>query len=279
MTAIEWYEPERRGEFARLSVAAMVVVAAHIAAVLVYLLLRPAPDGGAAAPVVDVEFMPPEVAAPAADLAMPEPPAVEPPKEEPPPEPLPQVEAEQPPVAMPLPEQTVPPVEALPPPAPAKPVEVERPQEKPVTVKPKHQPHRSTAEEQREERKEDRKEQRKNAEHQQSGARTRVATAPNPGEVAPGAREAEAGWRTALMARLQRAKPAGTREGGTVELSFTMERSGRVVSKHIARSSGSATLDQAALSMLDRAQPLPAFPPSMREARKTLNLPVRFSVR
>jgi periplasmic protein TonB len=58
-----------------------------------------------------------------------------------------------------------------------------------------------------------------------------------------------------------------------------MDRSGRVVSKHIARSSGSATLDQAALAMLDRAQPLPAFPPSMREARKTLNLPVRFSVR
>ena len=81
------------------------------------------------------------------------------------------------------------------------------------------------------------------------------------------------------MARLQRAKPAGTRDSGTVELSFTMDRSGRVLSRRVARSSGSATLDAAALAMIDRAQPLPAFPPSMREARKTLSLPVRFSVR
>jgi protein TonB len=282
MTAIDWYEPERRGEFTRLSVAALVVVAVHIAAVLGYLLLRPAPDGGATAPVVDVEFMPSEAAAPAADLAMPEPPAVEPPKEEPPPpppEPLPQVEAVQPPVEPPPPVQTAPSVEVIPPPAPPKPVEVQRPKEKPVEVKPRHQPHRTTSEEKREEKKEEHKPQRRTAEHQESGSRARVATAPNRGEVGPGAREAEAGWRSALMARLQRAKPGGTREGGMVEISFTMDRSGRVVSRHVARSSGSAALDQAALSMIDRAQPLPAFPPSMREARKTLNVPVRFSVR
>lgn len=280
MTAIDWYEPERRGEFTRLSIAALLVVAAHIAAVLGYLLLRPAPDGGATAPVVDVEFMPPEEAAPAADLAMPEPPAVEPPKEEPPPpppEPPPPAEAVQPPPAEPLPQApTVPSVEV--PPPPPKPVERERPREKPVPVKPKHAPRR-TNEEKKEERKEERREQRRSAEHQEFGSRTRVATAPNRGEVAAGAREAEAGWRSALMARLQRAKPGGTREGGTVEISFTVDRSGRVVSRHVARSSGSATLDQAALSMVDRAQPLPAFPASMREGRKTLNLPVRFSVR
>jgi periplasmic protein TonB len=64
---------------------------------------------------------------------------------------------------------------------------------------------------------------------------------------------------------------------GTARLSFTMDRSGRVVSRHIEGSSGVAALDQEALSMVERAQPLPV-PPDMAEPRKTLTVPIRFSL-
>ncbi len=311
MTAIDWHEPDRRGEFTRWSVAALVVVAAHLALVGTYLLLRPAPDGGATAPVVDVQFMPPEAAtavtervAPPLDQPKEAPPLPPPPLQSeatPPPEPLqappsPQVPAVLPTEPSPLaPAEPMAPAEALPqpeslppppapvqkpaaalevPPAPAKPVDTERPREKPAVAKPAHPRPKTQAEE-----KKPRPDDRRTTERREVQAPARIATAPNRGAVAAGSREAEAAWRSALVARLQRAKPSGQSQSGTVEVSFTMDRGGRVVSRRVARSSGSAALDQAALSMIDRAQPLPAFPAGMTEARKTLTVPVHFSMR
>ena len=88
--------------------------------------------------------------------------------------------------------------------------------------------------------------------------------APSTGNAA-GSSGSPANWRAALLAQLNRAKrypseARSRREEGTVRLTFSIDRSGRVTGYQIAGSSGSATLDQEALSMLQRASPLPAPP-------------------
>lgn len=91
-------------------------------------------------------------------------------------------------------------------------------------------------------------------------------------------------WVTQLLAHLNRYKqypsPARTRrEEGVVMLSFTMDREGHVLERNIAKSSGSPTLDAEATAMLQRAEPLPAFPPNMVGATRSFNVPIRFSLR
>ena len=86
-----------------------------------------------------------------------------------------------------------------------------------------------------------------------------------------------------LISHLNRYKqyPAAARarrEQGTVMLSFTVDRNGRVTGRRVSRSSGSSALDQEALSMLSRAQPLPRFPADMTGSSRSINAPVRFAV-
>ena len=64
-----------------------------------------------------------------------------------------------------------------------------------------------------------------------------------------------------------------------VMLSFSVDRNGRVLAHEIARSSGHPELDKEVVSMIERAQPLPPFPPSMPEAKLALTVPIRFSLR
>jgi protein TonB len=97
------------------------------------------------------------------------------------------------------------------------------------------------------------------------------------------ARAAEASWRDLLVAHLQWNKryPNGAqarREQGMVVLSFSMDRNGHVLARHIARSSGVPELDEEVLAMIQRAQPLPAFPPSMAQSRMDLTVPIRFAL-
>jgi len=125
---------------------------------------------------------------------------------------------------------------------------------------------------------------------------SRVATAPPRSQAAPaqaptasaqGAAAASstspANWRGTLLAHLNRAKryPAEARlrrEEGTVRLSFTIDRTGRVVGYQIVGSSGSAALDREALAMIQRASPLPAPLPEVVGARISLTVPVRFNL-
>jgi periplasmic protein TonB len=92
---------------------------------------------------------------------------------------------------------------------------------------------------------------------------------------------AETSWRGLLVARLQSFKrypaPAvARREQGLVSVSFTMDRSGRVLARRIVKSSGFADLDQEALDLIARAEPLPPFAPSMKENTRDFVLPIRF---
>jgi protein TonB len=62
-------------------------------------------------------------------------------------------------------------------------------------------------------------------------------------------------------------------------LSFSVDRNGRVLAHEIVRSSGHPELDKEVVSMIERAQPLPPFPPSMPQAKLDLTVPIRFSLR
>ena len=91
-------------------------------------------------------------------------------------------------------------------------------------------------------------------------------------------------WINSLFSHLLRyrqypSSAVAHRQEGVVTLAFTMDRNGHVLSRHIAHSSGVSALDAEALAMIDRAQPLPAFPPQMTEATRSFTAPIRFSLK
>jgi periplasmic protein TonB len=99
-----------------------------------------------------------------------------------------------------------------------------------------------------------------------------------------GAPRIEPSWQSSLVRHLQRYKryPGDAQarsEQGVVVLSFSVDRTGRVLTHRIARSSGFADLDAEVMAMIQRAEPLPAFPASMTEPQLDLTVPIRFSLR
>jgi len=91
-------------------------------------------------------------------------------------------------------------------------------------------------------------------------------------------------WQSLLLKHLQQFKsyPSGARardEQGVTLLAFTIDRAGHVLARHIVTSSGHADLDAEVLALVERAQPMPAFPASMTEAQLDLTVPIRFSLR
>jgi protein TonB len=90
-------------------------------------------------------------------------------------------------------------------------------------------------------------------------------------------------WQALMFKQLQRFKsyPSGARarnEEGVVNLDFTVDRNGHVLSWKIMTSSGHPDLDAEVRTMIERAQPLPAFPASMTQAQQDYSVPIRFSL-
>ncbi len=104
-----------------------------------------------------------------------------------------------------------------------------------------------------------------------------------PAPPAPPDANAVPAWQGRLIGQLQRAKrypdaARGAGEEGAAIVSFTMDRAGQVLSVRLVRSSGSAALDQEALALVHRAEPLPPPPAQLPGQTLTLTVPIRFSL-
>ncbi|UTS81390.1 TonB family protein [Phaeobacter piscinae] len=86
-------------------------------------------------------------------------------------------------------------------------------------------------------------------------------------------------WGAKIRARVERRKryPPGARGNGKVIVRITVARNGQLISHRIARSSGNAALDQAALQAVARARKFPAAPKQLPLNQMTFNLPMTFS--
>lgn len=83
-------------------------------------------------------------------------------------------------------------------------------------------------------------------------------------------------WRGMVMAHLHRNKRySGAGAHGTATVAFTIDRSGRVVSARLIRSSGNGVLDQEAVALARRASPVPAPPANVGGRTVLLTLPLR----
>jgi protein TonB len=285
--------PDQSGEFALWVAAVVIVLVLHVALAVAYLRLRPEPEARAEAPAFEVAFMP-ATSAPASPPSIDQPdPAptkidqpVDPPKELPPPPvpnelppPPPQVEAmvppEEPPppaplvAAEPIPPSPVPEETTVVP--PEKPVEAAPPPPKPAVAR--EPPPRKVTHDQKVEK----REAPPKSVAAPASRPMRVAAAPNPGAESEGARVGRESWLSQFAAQIQRFATYatnGNRDTGTAQVSVTVDRNGRLLAHSLARSGGSATLDRAALSIIERAAPFPHFPAGMTEAQITRLVPI-----
>jgi protein TonB len=259
-------DPGLNDDIRQWVLSAAIVLAAHGGILATYFLI---PDdvtqGAPQAPAIIID-MAPEPVAPASQLDLapgPEMVEAQPTHTEPPPpepevlEPLPRVDA---PAEVTLPIQEPKP----------KPIE-EKPPEKPELAKPEAP----------------KIEMQAPAPQTTAAPRSDRQDAPTPRAPSVGSIEQRAAlmsWRDMVVARLQQSKryPAAAeakREQGTTTLSFSVDRNGKVLSSSIARSSGHPALDQEVLALVQRAQPLPAFPAAMTQSTIQLTVPIRFSLR
>jgi len=109
------------------------------------------------------------------------------------------------------------------------------------------------------------------------------AAAPAPGASAHDF-NALPNWKSQLVARLERYKrypiDAQARgDHGVAQLAFSVDRSGGVHNARIIRSSGSSALDAAALSLAERAAPLPPPPPEVSGTQIPITVPIRYDFR
>ncbi|WP_395396614.1 TonB family protein [Novosphingobium sp. BL-8A] len=91
-------------------------------------------------------------------------------------------------------------------------------------------------------------------------------------------------WEGRVLARLNKYRryPAGARsrrQQGVPYIRFVMDRGGRVLSASLERSSGFAELDREAMSLPNRAQPLPKPPEERAGDTLELVVPVEFFIR
>jgi protein TonB len=75
----------------------------------------------------------------------------------------------------------------------------------------------------------------------------------------------------------QKAKRRG--ETGTVVVSFVVERSGIITDIRVAKSSGSATLDKAAVDTLKRQRRFKPIPEAIGRNRWPMRVPIKFALK
>lgn len=114
---------------------------------------------------------------------------------------------------------------------------------------------------------------------------TAAATvAPVPGADAALGAAVTRTWQGELLGRLERVKryPRAAelrRREGVAVVEFVLDREGKVLETRLVRSSGEPSLDAEAMSLPERARPLPPPPPEVAGERIAVVVPVRFTLR
>jgi len=304
--------PSRIGELALWSTAGMVVLTAHIAAAAVLLRQEPAPaadQGPPAAIMIELAAVP-EAANTEEDevseeqvnsevIVSKQAEPVEEPLPEPIPEPLPE------PVEPPPPEEVVEPVEPEPvepppveepeiveetPEPPPEPdvdpleqqmlaalenVEVPLPVMRPPPPAPKKDPPRKVQAKQQPQASKAAREAKLQAKQSERAAASKTSEGKSAPSVSP------AKWQSRLMAHIRRRQryPSSARangETGTPQVRFRIDNGGNVISVSLIRSSGSATLDDAAVALIHRSSPVPAPPAGVSN---TITAPIEYVLR
>jgi TonB family protein len=90
-------------------------------------------------------------------------------------------------------------------------------------------------------------------------------------------------WRKLIADRLERMKvyPPEARErkeAGVVQIFFTLNRKGQIVSSGVAKSSGHSSLDDASLEIVRKAQPFAPPPAQLKGQEISLTVPIRFNL-
>jgi len=118
------------------------------------------------------------------------------------------------------------------------------------------------------------------------GPPVKETTAPvsKPAPPAPQVSSGKPTWQGLVLAALDKVKryPRAAhfaRQQGVPYIRFTMDRLGKVLSVSLERSSGFRSLDQEALSLPKRAQPLPKPPEDVKGETIELVVPVEFFMR
>lgn len=296
---IDWRDPDGKPEHkvtvrsvVRWTIAATFAVAAHSAGVWLASSWKPAIAAGESPPAVMIELAPlavspdepPQEIAPGPQMAEAEPETAldvpEKPLEKPDPRPTPVVEEinkpveEVPPLPVPQPQIEISRLpekenaEAVLPPPPPQPKQEERspPKVKEIEKKKPLDPKKTRA-------------PQTTAPPSSQAPRANTAAAPL-SNAAQNPSMSPASWQGALMAHLNRYRrfPHGSADKGVVTVSFSIDRSGRVLSSRLVRSSGDAVLDADAVSLPRRASPVPPPPPNMGGGGvMTLTVPMRYS--
>ena len=92
------------------------------------------------------------------------------------------------------------------------------------------------------------------------------------------AQRARAAWRQGLVAHIERQKrfPAGAERATDIVVSFRIDHQGRLIASEIAKGSGDARYDQAALDMVRRASPMPPPPVDVPDENLRFRIPISF---
>jgi len=106
-----------------------------------------------------------------------------------------------------------------------------------------------------------------------------IAPAQGTGETA---RRVRATWQKQLLAHLDKHKRyphERAQKSAEIYVRFTLDRMGHVLSTSIDKGSGDSALDEAALAMVKRSDPVPAPPPLVADEGLSFTLPVIFRVK
>jgi protein TonB len=96
--------------------------------------------------------------------------------------------------------------------------------------------------------------------------------------------QAALSWQKSLAMHLDKHKkyPADAKskgQEGVATVSFVLDRSGKVISAHLDKSSGSSLLDEEAIEVFTRASPFPTPPTDQQELTFSFSQPIQFRIK